>query len=535
MSDLSATIRLRPTRIALLVRPTNLPAIRTFMRICACLWGGVFNPIIPVFRSQPKDWRNKLPEYLKGYEIARGYIEFFEPDAFIESEPNMMEKIGLGALLNKHTVDKRIIQLGELLCCQSHRDWSEPTVGLNIFDVMTHIYESEQRFTLRDKHPSYFFKSHRNTALVEAIFGCYPTDKPSNYIAKAYSDVFKPVIVDASPDTWRKVYHHGADTPLSVTGYKLEKSYTWRSDPKFYLFDPAKSTDLIDLWNLRLEPRPLLPIPVDWWPDLAENVSKKILSQHRPLQGNPHGVMHRTTIEFARSVDENQHKDMLAMLNSDLPRGSWDYKTSRDRIWEQRVNEHVIPTRPLRISAKEKRVTLSVQHSENSRVSFQSLDPEFASIYGGGQYARWVNVVNMLAIRNNVIATILPFNVTNRTWPRLDNLGKPVVVGTEGWSFAQDYKDSSQTVNLMSQEEAVIESLNRLGVESNLSEPGHIAKQILHHLGGIWGIRFLADIETLKVLNKMAGGLRKRVKGELETEEVFEHLNRPGFAGDSIS
>ena len=83
VSDLSATIRLRPTRIALLVRPVNLPAIRTFMRICTCLWGGVYNPIIPIFRPQPKDWRTELPELMTGAEIARGYVEFFEPDAFV--------------------------------------------------------------------------------------------------------------------------------------------------------------------------------------------------------------------------------------------------------------------------------------------------------------------------------------------------------------------------------------------------------------------------------------------------------------------
>ncbi len=527
MSDLSATIRLRPTRIALLVRPANLPAIRTFMRICTCLWGGVYNPIIPIFRTQPKDWRTELPELMTGAEIARGYVEFFEPDAFVESEPNLLEKIGLGALRDRHTIDKRVIQLKELLNCQSHRDWSELAIGLSIFDVMNHVYESEQRFELRDKRPSYFVKSHRNTALVEAVFGSYPTDKSSDYIAKAYNDVFKPMTVDLSPDTWRKVYIHSADTPLNMTGYKLEKSYTWRSDPKFYLFDPTKSTDLIDLWNLRLESSPLLPIPVDWWPDLADNVSKIIATQHRPLQGNPHGVMHRTTIEFARSIEKSRHTGMLDLLNSELPRGSWGYKISRDRIWERQVNEHVVRTRLLRITAKEKRVTLSVRNNEKSIIDFQSLDPEFASLYGGGYNARWVNVVNLLGIRNHDIATILPFNVTNRTWPRLDNLGKPVVVGTEGWSFAQDYKDSSQTVILLSQEEAVIESLKRLGVEANLSEPGHIAKQILHHLGGIWGIRFLADIETLRVLNKMAGGLRTRVKGELETEEVFEHRTSP--------
>lgn len=523
MSDLSATIRLRPVRIALLVRPANLSAIRTFMRICTCLWGGEYNPIIPVFRSQPKDWRTKLPEHMTGAEISRGYVEFFEPDAFVESEPNLLEKIGLGALRDTNPINKRVVLLRDLLTCQSHHDWSELALGLNIFDVMKQIYKSEQRFELRNKRPAYIVKSHRNTALVEAVFGLYPTDKPSSYIAKAYNDVFKPLITDVTPETWSKVFNQGAVTPLNVTSYKLEKSYTRNSDLLFYVFDPAKSTDLIDLWNLRLEPRPVLPIPVDWWTDLVNEVSNAIADQYRPLQGNPHGVMHHTTIEFSRSVDDSQRNDMLIMLNPDLPQGSWDYKTSRNRIWNRYENEYVVPKRPLRITAKEKRITLAVRDNETLKVDFQALDPDFASLYGGGHNTRWVNVVNLTAFRSHVIATVFPFNVTDMSWPRLDYLGKPVVVGTEGWSFSQQYKDSTQIINLLNHEEAVIGSLKRLGVEASLSEPGHIAKQVLHHLGGIWGIRFIADQETLKLLNKMAGGLRKRVKGNSEIEEVFEH------------
>ena len=60
MTDLSATIRLRPTRIALLVRPSDSVSIRTFMRTCTCLWGGAYNPIIPVFRKRPAEWPRKI-------------------------------------------------------------------------------------------------------------------------------------------------------------------------------------------------------------------------------------------------------------------------------------------------------------------------------------------------------------------------------------------------------------------------------------------------------------------------------------------
>jgi len=35
---------------------------------------------------------------------------------------------------------------------------------------------------------------------------------------------------------------------------------------------------------------------------------------------------------------------------------------------------------------------------------------------------------------------------------------------------------------------------------------------MLEHLGGLWGVHLLADLETLKLLNKMAGGFAAKTK-----------------------
>jgi hypothetical protein len=59
-------------------------------------------------------------------------------------------------------------------------------------------------------------------------------------------------------------------------------------------------------------------------------------------------------------------------------------------------------------------------------------------------------------------------------------------------------------------------------MRAELSEPGHIARQMLEHLGGLLGVHLLADIDTLKLLNKMAGGLRRKSNVEDSVEENFE-------------
>ena len=171
-------------------------------------------------------------------------------------------------------------------------------------------------------------------------------------------------------------------------------------------------------------------------------------------------------------------------------------------------------------------------------VEFETLSPDFAEQYGGHDL-RWVNSVRLSAYGSEGVATVFPFNTFDTSWPRLGFGGDPIVIGSEGWSFAQRYKRSSQTIMLHSQEEAVIGSLKLKGVDATLSEPGHIAKQILEHLRGLWGVHLLADIETLKLLNAMAGGLRRRKSlrknvgqgreeaDDEESEELFDRRSKP--------
>lgn len=45
---------------------------------------------------------------------------------------------------------------------------------------------------------------------------------------------------------------------------------------------------------------------------------------------------------------------------------------------------------------------------------------------------------------------------------------------------------------------------------------------MLEHLGGLWSLHLLADTETLTLLNKMAGGIRKRSTESHTIEELFE-------------
>ena len=257
-----------------MVRPNDASSVRRFMRICACMWGGIFNPIIPVFRVPPKEWRQEPWRSVRGYKIAKGYVDFFEPDAFVEAEDGLIEKAGLEALRNNRVLQELVLSLNELLRCPEHRDWAELSFGLGVVDSLRHIYETEQRFQLRDKRPAYWVRPESNTAIVEALFGVYPTEKTSSYIGQAFEDVYQPDSIQSGPEAWRKIYLERCYTPLRATRYGIEARRLWHQYLIVFIFDPSRSTDLIDLWNMRNEQNPILPVPITWLEELAEDIAK---------------------------------------------------------------------------------------------------------------------------------------------------------------------------------------------------------------------------------------------------------------------
>lgn len=521
MPELSGEILLRPTRIAFLTSPTDLTAVRTIMRACTCLWGGVFNPIIPVFKRAPKEWRPEIYQRFKGAEVAKGYARFFEPDVYVETEKGLLEEAGLGALRQKHGIEKQIVTLKEFLEPEQGRNWSEPTFGLNICDVLAHIYRTEQQFVRRDNQESVYVSPERGDCAADVMFGVYPTPKAVKYIERTYRDVYQPEAVKSTPDTWRRVFLKGAMTPLRVTRYSLDTQRHWHHDLLIFVFDPIRPTDLIDLWNLRLEPRPVLPVPFEWFEVLGDDIYKILKAEHRPVMGNPNGVMHNATIEFGRSIPRAKAESLIRSLKPGLPSGALSIKYWRNAIWVEHRDDRIHRDSRLMVTSKERRADVVLKDDQELRATFETLAPEFAKRYGRGDH-RWVNVLKISNYSNRDIATILPFNTFDRSWPDLGLGGEAISVGSEGWVFPQQFTNLGQYVSLLRTNDAIVGSLGLFGIKAKLSEPGHIARQMLEQLGGLWGVHLLADIDTLKLLNKMAGGLRRRNNEKDMIEETYE-------------
>ena len=91
------TITLRPLRLAFIVTSGDRAAILDAIRISSYLWGGQYNPIIPLFRKLPS-WLGPFSRPTSVANFFASYLELFDPDFVIRLGSARDASVNLGNL-----------------------------------------------------------------------------------------------------------------------------------------------------------------------------------------------------------------------------------------------------------------------------------------------------------------------------------------------------------------------------------------------------------------------------------------------------
>jgi hypothetical protein len=518
MANLSAKLRLRPVRIGFLVDPTDLVSLRQVMQACSCLWGGLYNPIIPLCSTIPDIWKS-IPELAPtGVQLASGYMNFFEPDVYVQATADLPPELNISDVEIEFD-SRRLVKLGSLLEEDSERD--ESPVGLSIFGAYKSLFDQEFRFVLRHPPKVAIFKdrSPDNQAFTECAFGAFPTAGRFASLAEAYRDAFQPEELESNAASWLRVFEQQYRCPLSFTRHGIERGlgFSGLGEPILFVIDPSSGFDLLDFWNLRLFHKYVLPIHVGWFEELAPFMRDFITQNHRPLPRNPHGVMMHTTVEFGRSIGEARAKELAEKSLRDLARGSWAFKLWYDRIWTSAPDEdRILRSRRSQFTAKSIDLNLLVTEEGRERhITFDTLYPEFAPAYGAGALA-WVNVLRFSHLGHGAEPFPQLPSDFDLTAARRLRIGSAVIPSREGLVLPQRYKGQREYINFLTGRDVMIDWLKQHGVEADISSSGRVVEQVLASLGGVSKVRLLANAGTIQLLDKMAKSVRVYPDGTVE-------------------
>jgi hypothetical protein len=247
-------LKCRPLRLAFLI-PPDKAALRKAIQINSTLWGGTYNPIIPLYAQSPKAWRLYPGQKIAMKDRVAGYIRAFDPDILVDCT---------GGKLPTYVADlgRSIISIDDIWSnfYSDQRDGA-PRYGVGIFELMHGIYK--EYFEVVRRFPS------------KAVFPIFPTEHALFWAANVgelpepiqqtvesqfaqATDIEKPAI---GPENYESIMRSHVFFPRNITRYQLETE--GRGSHRSYAFymDATKFSDIVDFWNLRALGRPVIPVP----------------------------------------------------------------------------------------------------------------------------------------------------------------------------------------------------------------------------------------------------------------------------------
>ncbi|MCY4403828.1 MAG: hypothetical protein OXD54_14755 [Candidatus Poribacteria bacterium] len=519
MNNIRVDIRLRPIRFGFLVRPDDKKKVIEIFRINTCLWGGIFNPIIPFFKRVPSWWERHDFRFENAKQIINGYLDFFEPDFLVEAEEGLANGFGYDS--------ERVLQLTDILEKSGEERWNK--FGLSVHDLYSELYQEEFRFELRHQ-PNMVHVEPKEGAFagfVAANFGSFPTQEDLGYFEHNYKDVFNPEHKTLDAAVLSELYQSGYGSAVGISCAKLRIDYHDRGDLKLLVLDAKKSRDLIDFWNLRAIHEHVVPVPIQWIEELSPYCKKLILDNYHSRRGDPSKMRFSLTLMFSRSIPEKEKKNIYRNYLFLDKRGADVFPTWYPSIWDKPSDKVPRTTRPILESGKK---SIDIQISgDNPEIRFDPLFPDFANEYGN-QY----RVTNVVRLQDwgyaDQITTVFPCNYRNPTFPKFRFRMEPLLPTTEGLIIFPKYKDFSEQWDLVDGTLAFNQWLNEKQVPATLSDAGRTTQQIIETLGGCLGVSCIVHKGIIELLNELSRNpVNKTAKYKEFEDKVGNAINNKNW------
>lgn len=498
------TLKCRPLRLAFLI-PPNKEALRNAIRINSTLWGGVFNPIIPLYARSPKAWTQDPGRKRSMKDHVAGYIRAFDPDFLVDCTGSQLPSYGANTGRSLISVDD--IWSG----FHSDRANTSPSYGVGIFEIAYGIYkeffEAVRKYPVKVALPVLPVEHELFWA---AVAGELPETMQWE-LEKRFTnalDIEKPKI---GPDRYHAILKDYAFLPRHISGYQLKTGDPPARHSYAFYMDASSFADIVDFWNLRALGQTVLPVPKQFsdHPEYISLVRDYVQSRYRVHPRNP-AVQHGTYMvrSYSSAMEEltafaakllsnpvfpNKPAARVLALQHWYPRVWDEWAMGRDNATPQSV-----------VSSK-----TEYEFAEaGDTIGFELLKPSFAS-EGYAATPRYANEVypRFYGAGGKLLADVLPYDhgdaVLRAAGGLLGAGHDEFRIGRTGAIRLVKWPRSTRWTMPLA-EDVFLAWLQDKGYHAELSTCGRLAKQMYTQLGG-W-INFLKHEPLLQLFDAMAKG-----------------------------
>jgi hypothetical protein len=486
----STKVRVRPLRFAFLVDPRDKAGLQKIFEANSCLWGGIYNFILPLFKRVPLRYRQEYQKQISGEALMNGLVEAFQPDILIET------RAGQAAAYGIEFPEKRTGSMEEL---EARDEQARTKLGIDLRSVCDDLYRSTFRFVQR--HPPKVVLpvcgDKRFNLLFAATFGYLPESGNVADVADVYLKALDGKKESIKPVEFPRLFDPRYFYPLRATAYRLKTTQnSWSFGPKLFYMDETSPLDLIDFWNLRALGWDILPLPVSLASQLIRYCETLIAEAHRPLPP-PSNAFYDAGFLCAKSQPVEELRAFVNQLKKPAS-GFVTIDHSFPRIWEEwgRSADQAEPqtiehdTRSVEAHVLGSGLHISSElHDFSAEDSFSSRSIACAnvleSLSDGTPVIPW---------KKNVAASLTHNFGEETTWVSREGI---VIFAGE---YARSYH--LRVPNALNIFTAVAETV---GLSLDLSSAGKTCEQIISAVGGLRGLGIVVrSPDLLKLLDSLA-------------------------------
>ncbi|NQU77226.1 hypothetical protein HQ544_00860 [Candidatus Falkowbacteria bacterium] len=512
---ITITKKMRPIRLAFLVDKEDKRTLHEVFRVNTCLWGGVYNPIIPFFKKIPQNWEGRHFRQPSAPSILKGYLNAFDPDYLVAKEKQKLQV----SLFDK----ERLLSFGEVL---NIKDDYHISFGVDITDLYGQLYDKDFKFERR--HPIKVFcpKPSKEIALLSACcFGDFPSSKEMGYIKKNYSHCFNSQDLAIDQSNFLDCLLNEGSYPLRITRAELQASPRgWRADSSIFFIDATSWLDIVDYWNLRAVGRDVILLPKQYADSYIELVNKIIKRNFVPYRHNK-DMMHHTNFICSRSSTMKEMQAFSKKLASP-GKGAISLQHWYPRMWDEwaKDKDHV---ELCSIMAKEDSEEVLL---DDNFLRFKDISPNFVDRYGGNGKPRWINILRFKDFYNRYdCPSVFPRNLKDAFRIFGAHSFDKAWISSEGINIPCKHYEGSHFFKIPTNFKVFEAWLKELGFEIELSGPGKILLKIIDSVGGIHGIWTFQKEEIIKLLNDMS-----HAAVESEVEGLGEGVSKSKVRGKTV-
>ncbi|MEX3930025.1 hypothetical protein AB4Y36_39550 [Paraburkholderia sp. BR10936] len=327
-------IKIRPTKLAFLVDPNSASQVREAIRLASSLWGGVYFPIIPLFKRMPASWRERPLSLPASSDVVRGYLDAFDPDILVQ----------FSGSLPAYITDTRLPIIKPEEMWGRAQALGEPTYGIGTFTLLDAIYK--ECFKYKSKYPTKVVVPVIPNKLGLFWAGVYG-EYGDGILSAITSHYGEPLDIERPPVTAESFPElTGQDVlfPRRITAWGLlnQGRLNYGRHACIFFMDANSVEDVVDLWNLRATGRNVLPLPKQF---LQEESFRRVVIEFLVEERRqwPHDPKHFDVASFIRSrhstMDEMQEyaKTLeFPTANSSPAKGSYcSLQHWYPRIWDE--------------------------------------------------------------------------------------------------------------------------------------------------------------------------------------------------------